>query len=207
MTSGPETAEGVPSTHVTFAVKAMRPGSWSHRLLRAADTGSLPPTVRVDGPFGCLARNVYQYEDVTLLGGGIGATPMVSLLQHLCSGAPVASAVKKLTFVWVGRSLDDLAWCLPVLASVRGCTQPHLSIFIHVTQRSLPTKAPVWEDVLVGRPNVELYIKGLPTTPADTEEAATGRLVVACGPEGLLMEAHRLCAANNVTFVHETFLL
>ena len=46
--------------------------------------GSRLPLVRVDGPYGALAEDVFNSEVAVLIGAGIGVTPFASILKRTC---------------------------------------------------------------------------------------------------------------------------
>lgn len=43
------------------------------------------PTVRIDGPYGAPAEDVFKSEVAVLVGAGIGVTPFASILKRECS--------------------------------------------------------------------------------------------------------------------------
>ena len=55
--------------------------TWTGRLhFLATHPAAKPPTVYLDGPYGKLAVPVEEYESLVLVAGGIGITPMASLV-------------------------------------------------------------------------------------------------------------------------------
>lgn len=50
--------------------------SLAHCLLSVA-------RIEVDGPFGTVSEDVFQYEVVVLVGAGIGVTPFASILKSI----------------------------------------------------------------------------------------------------------------------------
>lgn len=73
-------------------------------------------SVRVDGPFGVLATDVSTYKRVVLVGGGIGVTPLLSILQDLSMGGNLTTI--EVVLVWTVRTMEEAAWALPVLTSL-----------------------------------------------------------------------------------------
>eukprot|EP00462_Mataza_sp_D1_P000664 CAMPEP_0175088436 /NCGR_PEP_ID=MMETSP0086_2-20121207/249_1 /TAXON_ID=136419 /ORGANISM="Unknown Unknown, Strain D1" /LENGTH=729 /DNA_ID=CAMNT_0016360873 /DNA_START=149 /DNA_END=2341 /DNA_ORIENTATION=- len=84
--------------------------SWAGRLVGRIRTGE-KVSVRLDGPYGSLQLNPHRYEVVSLIGGGVGLTPMLSLFGDLLHSA-AASTVR---LVWVVRSLKELSAFVPTI--------------------------------------------------------------------------------------------
>uniref|UniRef100_H0VSY4 NADPH oxidase 1 n=1 Tax=Cavia porcellus TaxID=10141 RepID=H0VSY4_CAVPO len=76
LTSAPE--EDFFSIHVRAA------GDWTENLIRAFEQHHSPvPRIQVDGPFGTVSEDVFQYEVAVLVGAGIGVTPFASILKSI----------------------------------------------------------------------------------------------------------------------------
>ncbi|KAI5404805.1 respiratory burst oxidase homolog protein D [Lathyrus oleraceus] len=76
------------SLRVKFSESCLPPTHGKSGLLRAecmqGDTSpSTLPKVLIDGPYGAPAQDYKQYEVVLLVGLGIGATPMISILKDI----------------------------------------------------------------------------------------------------------------------------
>uniref|UniRef100_A0A8C4KVA2 NADPH oxidase 1 n=1 Tax=Equus asinus asinus TaxID=83772 RepID=A0A8C4KVA2_EQUAS len=76
LTSAPE--EDFFSIHIRAA------GDWTENLIRAFEQQHSPfPRIQVDGPFGTVSEDVFQYEVAMLVGAGIGVTPFASILKSI----------------------------------------------------------------------------------------------------------------------------
>ncbi|XP_055464293.1 NADPH oxidase 1 isoform X2 [Psammomys obesus] len=76
LTSAPE--EEFFSIHVRAA------GDWTENLIRTFEQQHSPlPRIEVDGPFGTVSEDVFQYEVAVLVGAGIGVTPFASILKSI----------------------------------------------------------------------------------------------------------------------------
>ncbi|KAJ9435139.1 Ferric reduction oxidase 5 [Diplonema papillatum] len=73
-----------------FYVKNMGRGSWTDRLVSLPFGPSDAVPVRMEGPYGSLTFDYKAYDKLVLIAGGIGVTPMLSLLRSL---EPEKSAV------------------------------------------------------------------------------------------------------------------
>ncbi|KAJ2723573.1 hypothetical protein GGI07_002528 [Coemansia sp. Benny D115] len=82
--------------------------------------GSLP-TILVDGPYGAPTQHVFDYENIMLIAGGIGITPMSSVLKSLyyqLTGPAHRRKVKKVYFFWICRDIKSLEWFRDLLAAL-----------------------------------------------------------------------------------------
>ncbi|XP_016051238.1 PREDICTED: NADPH oxidase 1 isoform X3 [Miniopterus natalensis] len=76
LTSAPE--EDFFSIHIRAA------GDWTENLIKAFEQQHSPiPRIEVDGPFGTVSEDVFQYEVAMLVGAGIGVTPFASILKSI----------------------------------------------------------------------------------------------------------------------------
>ena len=93
------------------------------------------PRVLIDGPYGAPAQDYKQYDIVLLVGLGIGATPMISILKDIINNmkrldgsdvesggdASVSSASFRTTrayFYWVTREQGSFEWFRGVMDEV-----------------------------------------------------------------------------------------
>jgi NADPH oxidase len=84
ITSTPE--EPFISVHIRLM------GDWTNQLAElvgafkggiTSKNASRLPTLRVDGPFGAPAEDLYDYKTAVLVGAGIGVTPAAALLKSI----------------------------------------------------------------------------------------------------------------------------
>ncbi|KAJ1954958.1 hypothetical protein GGI12_005674, partial [Dipsacomyces acuminosporus] len=79
------------------------------------------PKIMVDGPYGAPTQQVFSYQCVVLIGGGIGVTPMSSVLKSLYYQliAPESMRkIRKVYFLWVCRDVQSLEWFQDLLAAL-----------------------------------------------------------------------------------------
>lgn len=112
----------------TLHVKSMGEGTWSDAVVRAAKGGAAAfgegNNCRVGGPSGRFSVNPRHLEHVVVVGGGIGITPLASLVREICNDAASSAShndsgsrssrhyplMKTVTVVWAVQSADCLDW-------------------------------------------------------------------------------------------------
>jgi len=60
--------------------------------------------VTCDGPFGVFCRDIDMKEEITMIAGGVGITPFLSVLRHFRN----ISATNRVTLFWTNKTIDDL---------------------------------------------------------------------------------------------------
>ncbi|XP_001914763.3 NADPH oxidase 1 isoform X1 [Equus caballus] len=114
LTSAPE--EDFFSIHIRAA------GDWTENLIRAFEQQHSPfPRIQVDGPFGTVSEDVFQYEVAMLVGAGIGVTPFASILKSIWYKFRQDDRKLKtqtIYFYWICRETGAFAWFNDLLASL-----------------------------------------------------------------------------------------
>jgi NADPH oxidase len=85
-----------------------------------AGGGASLPTVRIDGPFGAPAEDVFNCEVAVLIGAGIGVTPFASILKHIWYRQQKGSlgSLRRVEFFWVCRDAPSFGWFQSLLQEV-----------------------------------------------------------------------------------------
>ncbi|XP_048191788.1 NADPH oxidase 1 [Perognathus longimembris pacificus] len=114
LTSAPE--EDFFSIHVRAA------GDWTENLIRSFEQQHSPiPRIEVDGPFGTVSEDVFQYEVAMLVGAGIGVTPFASILKSIWYKFQREDhnlKTQKIYFYWICRETGAFAWFNDLLTSL-----------------------------------------------------------------------------------------
>ncbi|XP_052026731.1 NADPH oxidase 1 isoform X1 [Apodemus sylvaticus] len=114
LTSAPE--EEFFSVHIRAA------GDWTENLIRTFERQHSPmPRIEVDGPFGTVSEDVFQYEVAVLVGAGIGVTPFASILKSIWykfQRADNKLKTQKIYFYWICRETGAFAWFNNLLNSL-----------------------------------------------------------------------------------------
>ena len=87
----------------------------------ALQHGQQMPALRVDGPYGAPAEDVFDNEIAVLIGTGIGVTPWASVLKHIYNiraGPDPPKRLKRVEFIWVTRSIESFEWFQTLLSSL-----------------------------------------------------------------------------------------
>jgi len=135
MAKGPE---GV----IEVSIKKMGEGTWTGNLMQIAKARAVAKEddsdlqILIDGPFG-RAINYFERSTVILVAGGIGVTPMVSILSEIAARKKSPElygsigAIQQVHFIWVVTSRDIVRAFDQMLldAQIEG-----ISISIYVTR-------------------------------------------------------------------------
>lgn len=87
----------------------------------ALQNGQTMPKLRIDGPYGAPAEDVFENEIVVLIGTGIGVTPWASVLKniwHLCNGPNPPTRLRRVEFIWVCKDTKSFEWFQALLSSL-----------------------------------------------------------------------------------------
>ncbi|RDX75862.1 Respiratory burst oxidase-like protein C, partial [Mucuna pruriens] len=111
------------SLKAKFSRACQQPVNGQSGLLRAEcvkghDSPTCFPKVLVDGPYGAPAQDYREYEVVLLVGLGIGATPMISILKDMKSARLSDFKTRRAYFYWVTRDQGSFDWFKGVMNEV-----------------------------------------------------------------------------------------
>lgn len=107
--------------------------------LDPATTAITLPHVRIDGPYGAPAEDVFKSEVAILIGAGIGVTPFASILKHIWyrQRKGKLGSLRRVEFFWVCRDAPSFGWFQSLLQEVETAqADPNfLRINIYLTQK------------------------------------------------------------------------
>ncbi|KAE8379809.1 ferric reductase NAD binding domain-containing protein [Aspergillus bertholletiae] len=110
---------GPQRTVMSFLIQ--RRGGFTHQLLEKGNMsmeGKFTASALVEGPFGG-HHSLSSYGTVLLIAGGIGITHPMSYIHEIMSGfVGKSTAVRKVSLIWVIRSIDHLEWIQPWMTSL-----------------------------------------------------------------------------------------
>jgi NADPH oxidase len=112
----------------------------------ALQNGQEMPRIRVDGPYGAPAEDVFDNEIAILIGSGIGVTPWASILKniwHMRTSQNPPKRLKRVEFIWVCRDTNSFEWFQSLLKSLEeqhedlrlGAPIEFLRIHTYLTQK------------------------------------------------------------------------
>ncbi|EER30015.1 NADPH oxidase, putative [Coccidioides posadasii C735 delta SOWgp] len=111
----------------------------------AVQNGQTMPKIRIDGPYGAPAEDVFDNEIAILIGTGIGVTPWASILKniwHLRAGPNPPTRLRRVEFIWICRDTSSFEWFHALLSSLESQSaadsstgQQFLRIHTYLTQR------------------------------------------------------------------------
>ncbi|KAI1464234.1 putative FAD binding protein [Daldinia caldariorum] len=87
----------------------------------ALQNGQQMPVLRIDGPYGAPAEDVFENEIAVLIGTGIGVTPWASILKniwHLRNSPNPPRRLRRVEFVWVCKDTGSFEWFQTLLSSL-----------------------------------------------------------------------------------------
>jgi NADPH oxidase len=116
----------------------------------ALQQGQKMPEIRIDGPYGAPAEDVFDNEIAVLIGTGIGVTPWASILKniwHLRAGPNPPTRLRRVEFIWVCKDTGSFEWFSTLLSSLeaqsaeaakRSSSHDFLRIHTYLTQKLNP---------------------------------------------------------------------
>ena len=87
----------------------------------ALQNGQIMPKLRIDGPYGAPAEDVFENEIAVLIGTGIGVTPWASILKniwHLRSRPNPPRRLRRVEFIWICKDTTSFEWFQALLSSL-----------------------------------------------------------------------------------------
>ena len=168
--------------------------------------------IRVDGPYGNLTFNYRRYGSLVLVGGGIGITPIISIIKDIYEKSEENHVEKKshcmnnVHLIWIMPFEADAALFLDQLLiyrelSVHDPSLPLLEVSIHVTREESVRKIESGP-IFYSKPDFPLMVNEC-TTKA-VEASCSSILIFACGPGRyvplfLVLITSSLCYRNMST--------
>jgi NADPH oxidase len=92
----------------------------------ALQNGQEMPLLKIDGPYGAPAEDVFDNEIAVLIGTGIGVTPWASILKniyHMRNGPNPPTRLRRVEFIWVCKDTTSFEWFQNLLSSLEQQSQ------------------------------------------------------------------------------------
>lgn len=87
----------------------------------ALQNGQVMPQLKIDGPYGAPAEDVFENEIAVIIGTGIGVTPWASILKniwHLRSSPNPPRRLRRVEFIWICKDTASFEWFQALLSSL-----------------------------------------------------------------------------------------
>lgn len=87
----------------------------------ALQNGQQMPALRIDGPYGAPAEDVFENEIAVLVGTGIGVTPWAAILKniwHLRNSPNPPARLRRVEFLWICKDTNSFEWFQTLLSSL-----------------------------------------------------------------------------------------
>jgi len=113
----------------------------------ATRKGTALPLLKIDGPYGAPAEDVFDNEIAVLIGTGIGVTPWASILKNIWRKRNRAirdghtMRLRRVEFIWICRDMSSFEWFHNLLKSLEKQSvnivggENFLRIHIYLTQK------------------------------------------------------------------------
>ncbi|RHY65904.1 hypothetical protein DYB30_001756 [Aphanomyces astaci] len=169
---------------IAFCLKSMAPDSFVDHVVKkvaAAPVGT-PLAIVVGGPYGIPAIDVDTYSDLVLVAGGIGITPMLSIVNRFRH----IPGTRTIHLYWVVRSPQDLLAADDVMFPLPPNVRP--TFYVSQARESGAIASRYADDHIPyvhGKPVMDELIN---TTRFAANKAANSVGILACGPAGLVQE-------------------
>ena len=201
----------VSNTHdnLVFCSKNLGPETWSGRLEKFTESEKhdsdflINKKVYIQGPYGTplnINYNSDNYKNIFLISGGIGITPMISIMKdidelYFCRKM---NNLQKVLFIWIIPHESMIDYFKPYFLNL---DENLFKFKIYVTQKHNPDDIIVNDmnfPVFTGKPDIISMLTGM---FVGTEK----NLVLTCGPTLLTDDVHTTCSNLNVDVFSENF--
>jgi NADPH oxidase len=208
--------DAVHSVHIRIV------GDFTRKLCETIE--SLGPSfrLRVDGPFGAPASDVFSYDRVVVAATGVGITPWISVLRTMLHGRNEGPRrLQRVDLVWSCSQVETSAAFIPLLRTLEKdfkCPILHFHIFItqkftkNEAQNIMLNSAGAEEDPCTnlqercnfGRPDYVNLMSGIKASILEEKVNNATVGVFFCGPLPVARSIRAACkenSSNHVSFV------
>ena len=190
----PFSVSGATVNSISFHIKAHHRGSWTYNLNQISSDSVV---VNLDGPYGKIPLDLYSYECILIIVGGIGITPYLVLIEHLLSEPECNNLIRRISLNWTLRLASLYNIFVPKLEALLvkgGKIDFVVNIYNNVGDEPVSPRFPMTP----GRLNVN-------DTLCSMVNHYPNMCCLICGPEQLVSEAMKCSNALGIDFHSEIF--
>jgi len=130
-----------------FHIMDMGKNTFTGQLANLVQQNENNFNIKVDGPYGALSIPIYQsYSTIILCAGGIGITPMMSILMELNSYCEKGMLldVNEIHFIWAAKSEEPFKLWFPNLSKdISSLTKEgKIKLHLYATRSTKPQSKP-----------------------------------------------------------------
>ncbi|KAL7502826.1 hypothetical protein ACHAXN_001326, partial [Cyclotella atomus] len=175
--------------------------------------------IRCDGPYGDLSFNYRRFGNLLLVGGGIGITPIISVLKDIYgeqstqNGNKPRHCVRNVTLVWIMPRASEASLFLEMLnqfrlKSLEDTLLPEFNLAVYITRDDEKNHD---DQILYGKPDFEEVVS---QCVDEMSSFTRSMLVYACGPGSMVNQLWDVSIKKpmkkdgkriRVDFYHESF--
>jgi len=189
--------------------------NWIQQLKKAKDFDLVSKgLIRIEGPYGNHSVSCDQYKTVVLFAGGIGITPLVSMLStyaaKMADGAEKPTKnLKTIHFIWSVREAATLKFFEKQISDAMAQAKGNVKVMVHLTGRGNGDAQ--WQvPINTNRVDPNAALEEIAKDPSSEDSKYIG--VYTCGPHELVHNVQYACWKNSsfsgkqFQFHKETFL-
>ncbi|EDK31757.1 ferric reductase-like transmembrane component family protein (macronuclear) [Tetrahymena thermophila SB210] len=181
---------------LVFYVK--QSGDWTEALFQLAGKQGKPVNVRgyIDGPYGShsISLDRDKYQHFLCISGGIGITPIFSLVKQLNFQVREGRLVQNIHFIWVGRDKSVIENILDETQLKQLEVEDNkitLRSYLHFTNSKVSNVIKQKQNqgnikYILGRPDFSAYFENMHKIAKQSQTNLVAVLV--CGPQSLIFE-------------------
>jgi predicted ferric reductase len=184
--------------NLLFCIKNMGKDTWSGKLFdyisTISDNRDVNKDILIQGPYGYLPVEYKNYKSIIIIAGGIGITPMFSILDDIHTN--FQPFLIKVSFIWIVNNSTILRYFKKMLLKYNYSNL--FNIEIYVTKHIV---CDIYTDLKVTfeKPNISNVLV------SSIKGSYKDNAVICCGPESLTDDIKSFCTINNVDVFCDSF--
>jgi predicted ferric reductase len=191
--------------NLIFCAKDRGPNTWTNMLKRHDSSIEknilMNKDIYLQGPYGHITIDYTKdkYKYIFSIAGGIGITPIISVLQdinYLYENKKLCN-VKKIVLIWIVKHYSFVKSFSSLLSKL----EPIFEIYIYISRRTNDSIISQF-DVKFEKPNIANVIHEF----IDDDKIGSKEMaVICCGPMSLTNDVNKLCSRLNIDISNENF--